>query len=45
MTIFDEPAVAERETGMNSTCSVFVNMFNLVSMIRPIMIKHVCNDN
>ena len=35
----------QRETGMNSTCSVFVNMFNLVSMIQLIMIKHVCNDN
>ena len=35
----------QRETGINSTCSVYVNMFNLVSMIQPIMIKHVCNDN
>ena len=43
MTIFDELVVAEM--GMNSTCSVFVNMFNLVSMIQPIMIKHVCNDH
>ena len=33
------------EHGMNSACSVFVNMFNLVSMIQPIMIKDVCNDN
>ena len=44
MTIYD--GLSEmRETGMNSTCSVFVNMFNLLSMIQPIMIKHVCNDN
>ena len=35
----------QRETGMNSTCSVCVNMCKLVSMIQPIMIKHVCNDN
>ena len=44
MTIFDELSVAD-ETGMNLTCFVFVNMFNLVSMIQHIMIKHVCNDN
>ena len=35
----------QREIGMNSTCSVCVNMFNLVSMLQPVMIKHVCNDN
>ena len=45
MTIFDELVVAERETDMNSTCSVCVNMFNLVSMIQLIMIKFFCNDN
>ena len=44
MTIFDELVVAER-TGINSTCSVFVNMFNLVSMIQLVMMKNVCNDN
>ena len=43
MTIFDELVVAEM--GMNSTCSVFVNMFNQVSMIQLVMIKHVYNDN
>ena len=44
MMILDE-LMWQRETGMNSTGSVFVNMFNLVSMIQPIMIKLVFNDN
>ena len=44
MTILDELAVAERnEYELDLFC--FVNMFNLVSMIQPIMIKHVRNDN
>jgi len=44
MTLFDELAVVEGNK-FELDLFVFVNMFNLVSMIQPIMIKHVCNDN
>ena len=41
MMIFDELAVAEGN-GYEPNLFFFVNMFNLVSMIHPIMTKHVC---
>ena len=44
MTIVEELVVAERN-GYELDLFCFVNMINLVSMIQPIMNKHVCNDN
>ena len=43
-----DPEATQWPGGVNHqamTCSFRVNMFNRVSMILLVMIKHVCNDN